>query len=145
LLGGFDRHDAARSRARRRKSGWNFLLIPGVVFGTTVFWCLAIEGAALVLGVSWRTMLAGKGAPPFLIALPPVFAALIAGLITANCVVWLVPPARRALEREAAPHPGLGFGPSTRALCRVLLFLLPAVAALMALGIWLLARQPAAS
>jgi hypothetical protein len=145
LMRGFGGYDAARARARRRKSAWNLLLIPGTVVGTAAAWFLAVKGAALVLGVSLRTMLAGDGAPQFLIALPPVFVALIAGMIVANCLVWLVRPAFRALQREAAPYPGLGFGPSTRALCKVLLFLLPPATALMALGIWLLARRSGGS
>jgi hypothetical protein len=45
--------------------------------------------------------------------------AMCAGFVLANCVAWLVPPARRALNLEAARYPGMGFGEATSTLVKI--------------------------
>jgi hypothetical protein len=42
--------------------------------------------------------------------------ALCAGLAATNCLAWLIRPARRAFDAEAAAHAGTGFRESTRLL-----------------------------
>ena len=55
-------------------------------------------------------------APSFLMVLAVATGALCAGLAITNCIAWLLRPARRAFDAEAAAHPGTGFRESTRLL-----------------------------
>jgi hypothetical protein len=45
--------------------------------------------------------------------------AMCTGLVLANFVAWLVPPARHALDLEAADYPGTGFREATSALMKI--------------------------
>jgi hypothetical protein len=54
----------------------------------------------------------------FLMLFGPFFGAICLGLIFANCVAWLIPLARRALNAEAEGYRGTGFRESTGALLR---------------------------
>ena len=49
----------------------------------------------------------------------PFFGALCIGLIFANCIVWLVVPARQKLDEESDGYPGTGYRESTVALLRM--------------------------
>jgi hypothetical protein len=44
--------------------------------------------------------------------------ALCLGVLAANYITWLVPPARRALDAEAVGYPGTSFSESTAGLLR---------------------------
>ena len=125
----FEFYLAARSRARRRHSTWNLFLVPvGLVgwFGTWYllfrlvwtfhrllypqhlfrdFWCKGISFTSLV--------------PSFLMLFAPAAGALCLGLVIANCLVWLIPPARRTLDAEAVGYPGTGFREANAALLRL--------------------------
>jgi hypothetical protein len=50
-------------------------------------------------------------------------------MILGNFLVWLVPPARRALDLEAKAHPGTSFTETNRGLLRFALFVTPAALA----------------
>lgn len=103
----------ARQRARRRRSPWRLLLIPPGIAGIggsayllfQLMWCVHITlypDHAGRVDEFWR---AGVGFPSFvsssLMLIPLLFAALLIGLMFANCVAWCVAPARRVFDREA--------------------------------------------
>jgi hypothetical protein len=54
----------------------------------------------------------------------PALGALCFGLVLGNCVAWLVPPARRALDAESSGYPRTGFTESTKSLLTLLLWTL---------------------
>src|SRR4029077_742715 len=69
----------------------------------------------------------------FLMAMPLFFPAVVIAGLLSNIVMWLIPPARRVMEREAAGDPEMTFrGANTKlikwggvgsALCFVLSFI----------------------
>jgi hypothetical protein len=121
-------YSAARKRARRRKSPWNLLLplfsIPAIgllwyglfsliwAFHVTLypehefrdFWRHAIPFRVFI--------------PSFLMMFAVTPAAVAAGLMTGNLLVWLIPPARRVLNAESEGHPGASFSEATKTLAK---------------------------
>ncbi len=128
----------ARSRAARRRSPWNLLLIPCYL----VPWFLLIMGSIIVLGRFYQQV---HEADPFAIlpdsvggifmAVGSLFAWLGPSMILANFLVAIVPPARRALDREAAGVPGTDRAAANRRLLRMSCYLTPAGIAIALLGI----------
>ena len=105
-------YDQARVRAQRRKSPWNFLLIPLVLGG------LALVYVGLFLVVAFfQQASAPEGAYLFsssskgegLMHLPLLVASVAPGMMLGNCVAWCIPPARRTFEGEAEGHSGTSF------------------------------------
>ena len=119
--------------AKRRKSGWNLLLVPAVLLPLIAIWvALVLLGdCAHGLIYSGQTLRTGRGLGPILNALAPVFVAIPLGMLAGNLLVWCIAPARRALQREAAPHPALTFAASQSALLK----LLPMMALVSLLGL----------
>ena len=143
---------SAQARARRRKSFWNLLLPLFIVpifasLSWTSFklaWWLNItvypshvgrfeefwnKGISFISLVSSMLMMFG-----------PVVPNLIASMIVGNYLVWVIPPARRALDREARPHPGTDFRSTQRSFLRYLPMLVAIGYGLSALGAVTLVR-----
>jgi hypothetical protein len=126
---------AARNRARRRHSTWNLLLIPLCLAGWLGTWYLLFRLVWAFHRLLYpQHLLAefwGKGisftsfVPSFLMVFAPAAGALCFGLMIANCLVWLIPPARRTLDAEAVGYPGTGFREATTALLRLAGWTLP--------------------
>ena len=129
-------YEEARTRAARRKSPWNLML------GATV----VISWAAMSLAVGFvlnavhqvrfegQTLSSHEGVGPILVTVSSLFACLIPAMLVANLVVRFLPPARRALDREAAPFPDTGFIEAQHRLLRLGAFVVPACLAVGALG-----------
>jgi hypothetical protein len=126
---------AARLRAGRRKSAWNLILIPTALFGWLGSWYVLFRivwAFHQILyprhvfhdfwqeGISFASFL-----PSFLMLFAPAPAPICIGLIFANCVAWLIPPARRTLDAEAEGYKGTGFRESTEALLRLIKWTVP--------------------
>jgi hypothetical protein len=113
--------DEARTRARRRKSPWNLLLIPAALAG----WGLLTWGVCITLTAfhaaihGSQPLMSSEGVGPVLTVVGSLFAALPFALISANAVVWLVPASRKALDREADSTPGTSFRESQAGLLRL--------------------------
>lgn len=127
----------AQQRARRRRSPWNLLLIPAVVASLGLLWwffvaLLQVAHGNLYLGQDLASTPRGVG--PILTTLSPLFAAIPLGLVFGNALVWLVPPAQRALESEAMLVPGAGFQSTQRVLLRASTLMVPIALALGILG-----------
>jgi len=120
-----------RERAAKRKSAWDVLglvvgfaiLFPG--FGYCFFraaWALHIRFYPAHAGhlrefwgdgISFHAFLSS-----FLMAVPLFVPALFAGLLVSNVLMWLIPPARRVMEREAAGDPEMTFRGANRGLLK---------------------------
>jgi hypothetical protein len=126
---------AARARAGRRRSPWNLILIPFGLGGWLGTWYLLFRLVwnfhhwlypQHLFSDFWREGIPfASFVPSFLMLFAPAVAALCVGLMIANCIVLLIPPARRALDAEAVGYPGTGFKEATRALFGLLKWALP--------------------
>lgn len=116
----------AQQRGQRRRSPWNLILLPLGVIAVALMWYglfRAVWAFHLLfypqhqLRDFWGS---GISFSSFLLSFIMVFVlapgALCTGLAVANCVAWLVRPARRNLNAESVGHPGTGFRESTRLL-----------------------------
>ena len=119
-----------RQRQARRKSPWNLVCVL-VEFGlAAVFWYVlfqaawglhvrlypehgALKKAFWGSGISLRAFI-----PSFLMLMPLGVIALTAGLLSANCLVWLIPAARRTMEAEAAGDREMTFAGSNAGLLK---------------------------
>jgi hypothetical protein len=114
----------ARERSRRRKSAWN-LLLP--LFALPL-WCtftFLLGWAALAL----HTLLRPEAVSLFasgslrlstaLVLFPIMFSALCPALLLTNFLVYLIPPARRAMNAEDRDYPGTDYDSSRRALSKL--------------------------
>ena len=114
----------SRRRARRRKSLWNLLLL---FFGLPLW--LGCAWLLVNLGYLLRSVVAhqyGPGLssaaldiPGALILIPSLLASIAPAMMLTNFLIYLIPPARRAMDLEDAPHPGTGYAPSQRALSKL--------------------------
>jgi hypothetical protein len=129
-------YDDARRRARRRKSPWNLLLIPGFVLpAALLLWTFVGSLAWLHEKMySGQTLPRAKGLGPILAAVASLLASIPLSFLVGNTLVWLVPPARRALDSEARSVPRVGFWRAQRDLWRVARYLVPAALGLGLLG-----------
>lgn len=119
-----------RERSARRKSPWNLAcVLLGFVF-FFVFW-FALFQLAWALHVQihpahaghqhefWRRGISlGAFIPSFLMLVPLAIPALVGGFLAANCLVWLVPAARRAMDAEAADDPEMTFAGANAGLIK---------------------------
>jgi hypothetical protein len=118
----------ARLRARRRKSAWNLILVPPALLGWLGCWCVFFRIVWAFHQLLYpqhafhdfwqRGVGSASFVPSFLMVFALFPASICMGLIFANCVTWLVPPARRTLDAEAEGFEGTGFRGSMEALLR---------------------------
>jgi hypothetical protein len=142
----------AQRRATRRKSPWNLLLL--FVFplwlylwfkSIAVLWnlaCLA-RGAAVPLTLSGWVDRSWSGEEPMswaraLYMFAPLIPELAGSMVLANFVIYLIPPARRAMDNEDRAFPGTEYSTAQRTLGRITLLSLPPALLLSFLGAWLL-------
>ena len=126
---------AARSRAQRRHSFWNLILIPLGLSGLLGSWygLFRLVWTFHVflypqhsLGNFWhKDISVSSFAPSFLMVFAVAPGALCLGLIFANCVSWLLPRARRVFDAESVGYPGTSFREATGALVKVALWAVP--------------------
>ena len=105
-------YEDARSRARRRRSPWNLLLLLVTVLATGAAWWLLFRAVALVQRAVAPAKVFGVNMShpgEILMVVPPFFPAVAIGMLLANAILWCISPARRALERESKGFPGTDF------------------------------------
>jgi len=100
----------AQKRAARRKSPWNLLdLLVGLACMGLVWWAFvhAVWIARNIVipqhSLPFAAVLYSQrtGLAPIVCFVAPLFAAIPVGLLLSNCIVWRIPPYRRAIEPEA--------------------------------------------
>jgi len=129
---------AARVRAGRRRSAWNLLLIPAYL----VPWFLLTFGSLVMLGQLYAVFHGSRhaGVLPetggsILMALGALFMWLGPSMMLANQFVSVVPPARRALDREAARVPGTDRASANRGLLKMSMLVTPVALAVALVGL----------
>jgi hypothetical protein len=139
--------DRARGRAQRRKSPWNLLLGLFVLGGwvgwfVLLVWILASVGNRLApdraLGVAGVFLSERGGLGQVLFFVGTMIGALPLALILANVLIWCIPPARRALDREAAGQWHASFAEAQRDLLLIASYVVPICLVLAAIGLALL-------
>ena len=121
--------EGAQQRAQRRKSPWNVILLPLGLAAAGATW-YGIFRLVWAFHIQWYPHhelhdFWGSGigfrsfVPSFLMVFALTPGALCVGMAAANCLAWLVRPARRTFAEEAVGHPGTGFRESTVALFRL--------------------------
>ena len=128
--------DQARvQRLAARRSSWNLLLVLFAIIGVGATWIGLVE-LLLVLRAQFRPpdafLFDGTRWGNIVAHVIPVFPAIAAGLLFGNVMVWLIPPARRALTIKSA-H-GTNFRSSNRALAKGFVLLLAITAPIGLLG-----------
>jgi hypothetical protein len=131
----------AQNRAQRRKTAWNLLLPLFAVPLWVAFTWLLVAGAwtahlALhpeLVGATRKfpTLVTGVTA---LMLFPSFVAAVFPALVVSNFLVYLIPSARRALDKEDRGFSGVDYVSSQSALIRIGKFILPAAVVLGFIG-----------
>jgi hypothetical protein len=111
-----------RDRTAKRKSPWNLLgsLVAGAITVATGYglwrgaWRLHVffyPAHTTRLHEFWQAGLSGRAfISSFLLAMPLFVPALVIGLLVSNFLMWLIPPARRAMKAEAGGDYEMTFG-----------------------------------
>lgn len=102
----------ARTRAQRRKSPWNLVLAFVVIAMIGFVWfnsCKVILYLPHDSTISFREIARGHDVQMIFVTIPLFFASIAWGMIIANCMMWMVPAARRTFEREAQGRKGCSF------------------------------------
>lgn len=124
----------ARPRAARR-SIWNLLLIPAAIIGVGGTW-IGVTEMLLALRAHFRPpdafLFDGTRWGNIVTHVIPAFPAIAAGLLFGNVLVWMIPPARRALTIQD-PH-GTNFKSSNLALAKGFILLLAIAAPIGIVG-----------
>jgi len=124
-LSRFVRGFAARQEARDRLPGWlKAIMLPTIFFSWFVSMALLI-----FVGLAVHEWLHPRSrAPEGMVALL-FFASFATGVVPAfvlaNYLLWIIPPIRRALDKNARGVPGASFQAANRALLRVARFSVP--------------------
>jgi len=127
---------AARSRAGRRRSAWNLILIPLGLASWLATWYLLFRfvwtfHVWLYPSHQFRNFWQEGISPSsfvlsFLMLFAPALGTIAFAFAIANCTAWLLPPARRVFDAEAVGYAGTSFRESTGALFRISVWTLPA-------------------
>jgi len=134
----------AQERAKRRKSPWNLILIPLVLFGIVAFsvgqftllwqlntWVFPEHAGRLreFLGNNEQGAISR-----LLMTLSSLFSAIPLGLMLANCIAWCIPPARHVFDREAKGIKHASFHEAMLDLGKIALFVVPVCLVLGIIG-----------
>jgi len=124
--------EKAQARARRRKSPWNLMLPVAILpvlaglswLGFELVWLVHVVLVPQHDGLRDQFWTDGISfvwfVPSFLMMFAPFPANLLAAFIVGNWIVWLIPGARRAFDREAGSSPALKYSAVQRRLASYL-------------------------
>jgi hypothetical protein len=136
----------AQQRSTRRKSSWNLLLLLIFPLWLAIWWALVDVGYMMhfVLhhentqwGSTWMQQLNGPITLPWaLLLFAPVIPALSGSMVIGNFAIYLIPPARRAMDAEDRNYPGTDYATDQRQLSRLTLYSAPVALILTLLGAW---------
>jgi hypothetical protein len=141
----------AQLRSSRRKSPWNLLLLlifPLWIFfwfkSLAILWNLALlaTGATVPHTVIGWLSTSGLGSRPMSLAVvlylfAPFIPTLVGSMVVGNFLIYLIPPARRAMDNEDKAFPGTEYSTAQRTLGRIALVTLLPGLLLSFLGAWL--------
>jgi len=135
----------AQQRSTRRKSPWNLLLLFAFPMwlalwwvGVELAWLLHLsffENHAASMNHYWmRGMGHLMTIPRFLILFPPMLPALSGAMVIVNFLVYQIPTARNAMDREDQQYPGTEYSAGQPVLIRITAFLAAGAAVLCLIG-----------
>ena len=117
----------ARQRAEGKKSPWNWILFPLSVIGIIGSGFLLFKGLSdfqrhlIPTDVIYSSGIESG----LLLSVPLMFLALPLGFMFANFIAWCIPPARRAMDKEAKGVKGASFKESMKPFLIWIMILLP--------------------
>ena len=131
----------AQNRAQRRKTVWNLLLPLFAIPLWLAFTWLLVAGAWTV-HLAFHPGLVGAArqfptpitSVTALMLFPSFFAAMCPALIASNFLVYLIPPARHAMDKEDQGFRGVDYVSSQSALIKVGVYILGAAVVLGFIG-----------
>jgi len=114
----------AQQRSQRRKSPWNMLLL---LFGVPLWGAITMLLTYLASCLHEALYPAGSilfargpmSTQALFVFVPSLIASVIPAMFLTNVLVYLIPPARRAMDAEDRDFPGTGYAASQRALFKV--------------------------
>jgi hypothetical protein len=119
-----------RERRAKRKSPWDLLglIVAVLIMGPAGYglWLCAWRVHVLFYPAHanhirefWGAGLSMKAfISSFLLSMPLIVPAILIGLLVSNLLMWLIPPARRAMNAEAAGDEEMTFGGANRGLVK---------------------------
>ena len=129
----------ARERVKRRKSPWNWILLPLAIIGIGITGFLMLKGLLVIQRhlIPADVILSGRTpAGSFLMFVPIFFPSFTIGFMFANFIAWCIPPARRAMDSEAKGVKGASFKEAMKLLSIVSIIILMIVGPLSLLGVF---------
>lgn len=131
----------AQNRARRRKTAWNLLLpLFAIPLWVAFTWLLVAGAWAVHLALHPSLVGAARQFPTLvtgvtaLMVFPSFVAAVCPALLVSNFFVYLIPPARRAMDKEDRGFSGVDYVSSQSALIKVGAYILGGAAVLAIIG-----------
>jgi hypothetical protein len=139
-----------RDRQKKKKSIWNLFSVLIAFALWLTFWFYLFEAAwkfhtwiypehAGHAKDFWGNGISGQAfASSFLMLIPLLVPAVIAAFVTANCLVWLIPAARRSMDAEAGGDQKMTFKGATLELIKWGVIASIVCLSLSAIGAWTL-------
>ena len=131
----------AQNRSQRRKTAWNLLLpLFAIPLWAAFVWLLVAGAWTAHLALHPGLVGAARQFPnevtsvTALMLFPSFFAAMCPAFVAANFLVYLIPPARRAMNKEDQGFRGVDFVSSQSALIKIGTFILAAAVVLGLIG-----------
>jgi len=116
----------AQRRSRRRKSPWN-LLLPLFAIPLWLGFTSLLVSLAVIIRNSFHPEHSGppladtSGLAVALMLFPFLVASIFVAFLVTNFIVYQIPPARRAMDKEDRDFPGTDYASSQRALLKLAL------------------------
>ena len=113
--------EQAQMRARRRKSLWNFLLVPLALLGMSLSWWVLSRPIFLMRqwGMPENGFLqSGTRVGLIFFYIGLMLCSVAPGFLFANVCARIIPATRKVFDHEAIPHPGTDFKSANRALTK---------------------------
>ncbi|WKE67225.1 hypothetical protein PVT67_08310 [Gallaecimonas kandeliae] len=132
--------EEARRRATRRKSKWNLLLIPSISTTLLLLWWvtfIALESIHSKIYSMQNFQDTPNGIGVILSAIAPFLGLIPLSMLIGNYIVFLVHPARKALDTEAKGVRGTTFLEAQKGLLKLTMILIPIFYGLALVGVFL--------
>lgn len=129
----------ARERTKRKKSPWNWILLPLVIIGIGGTYFLMFKGLSDIQRhlIPKDVILLGRTqAGGFLMFVLILFPSFTTGFMFANFAAWCIPPARRALDNEAKGTRGVSFKEAMKVMLIVSIIVFMIITPLCLLGVF---------